>query len=149
MNLKSCEKGFSFLSSFPSHSRSCSYFALTTHKDSIRGYSWFKNLILCFVVNMKIVYKMFTEMLDVDVLLEYLFPLNGCYIHFYNAHKCKRVNLKYVLFNVTRLHKSSRPILDSVSHWNPVSAMEGNQAFRMAKALLLQVLADVPGSFPS
>lgn len=95
------------------------------------------------------VYKMFTDMLDVGVLLEYICPLNACYIHFCNAHKCKGVSLKYVLFNVTRLHKSSRPILDSVGHWNPVSAMEGNQAPKIAIALLLQVLADMPSSLTS
>lgn len=66
-------------------------------------------------------------MLDVGVLLGYTSPLNACYIHFCNAYKCKRVNLKYVLFNVTRLHKTSRPIPGSVSHWNPVSAMEDDQ----------------------
>lgn len=88
-------------------------------------------------------------MLDVGVLLEYICPLNACYIHFCNAHKCKGVSLKYVLFNVTRLHKSSRPILDSVSHWNPVSAMEGNQTPKTTIALLLQVLADMPSSLTS
>lgn len=92
---------------------------------------------------MKMVYKMFTDMLGVGVLLEYISALNTCYIHFYNAHKCKGVSVKYVLFNVTRLHKSSRPILDSVS------PMEDNQVLKMAIALLLQVLADVPSSLTS
>lgn len=36
-----------------------------------------------------------------------------------------------------------------LSPWNPVSAMEGNQALNMAIALLLQVLPGVPSSFTS
>lgn len=36
-----------------------------------------------------------------------------------------------------------------LSHWNPVSAVEGNQALNMAIVLLLQVLPGVPSSFTS
>lgn len=69
---------------------------------------------------------MFTGMMNMGVLLECISPLNVYYIHFYCAHKCKGVNLKYVLFNILRWHRNCRPILGSVSHWKPVDALEGN-----------------------
>lgn len=56
--------------------------------------------LLCFVANMKIDYKMLTDIMNMGALLEYISPLNVCYIHFYYAHKCKGANLKYVLFNI-------------------------------------------------
>lgn len=146
MNLKWCERRFSFLNSFPSHAWSCS--SCYTQRLS-KGLLLVQESNTLFCCKYENVYKMFTDMLDMAVLLEYISPLNACHIRFCNAYRCKGVNLKDVLFNVMRLHKSSKPIPGSVSYWNPVSAMEDNQALSMGITLLLQVLDGVPSSFTS
>lgn len=60
---------------------------------------------------MKVDYKMFTNVVNMGALLEYISFLNVCCIHFYYAHKFKRVNLKYILFNVLQWHRNSGPFL--------------------------------------
>lgn len=89
-------------------------------------------------------------MMNMDGVLAYISLQNVSCIHFYYTCKWKGVDVKYLLFNVLQSHKKSRPIFYSASHWKPNNMLEAitrlSKLTHRAIAIILQVLADTPGS---